>query len=68
MAVSLNVPWQILDMSLDLSFGGCNTQLTNAIYQQNFLDIDEEAQIEIMKGVKHKKNEWYIDLQNTIRI
>ena len=55
-------------MSLDLSFGGCNTQLTNAIYQQNFLDIDEEAQIEIMKGVKHKKNEWYIDLQNTIRI
>ena len=44
------------------------SQLTNAIYhQQNFLDIDKEAQSKIMKGVKHKKNEWYKKLQSTIR-
>ena len=36
-------------------------------HQQNFLDLDEEAQSKIMKGVKHKKNEWYKELQNTIR-
>ena len=43
------------------------SQLTNAIYhRQNFLNIDEEAQIEIVKGVKHKKNEWYKKLQDTI--
>ena len=29
--------------------------------------IDEEKQIETMRSVKHKKNEWYKELQNTIR-
>ena len=44
------------------------SQLTNAIdNQQSFLVIDEEKQIETMRSVKHKKNEWYKGLRNTIR-
>ena len=44
------------------------SQLTNAIYnQQSFLVIDEEKQTETMSRVKHKKNEWYKELQNVIR-
>ena len=39
---------------------------TSAIYyQQSFLVIDEEKQIETMRSVKHNKNEWYNEPHNT---
>ena len=60
-------PCSMADLEYE-SLLAATSQLTNAIYhQQNFLDLDEEAQSKIMKGVKHKKNEWYKELQNTIR-
>ena len=60
-------PCSMADLEYESSLAA-TSQLTNAIYhQQNFLDLDEEAQSKIMKGVKHKKNEWYKELQNTIR-
>ena len=59
----ITADWSNIESSL-----AATSQLTNAIYhQQNVLDLDEEAQSKIMKGVKHKKNEWYKELQNTIR-
>ena len=63
-------PCSMADLEYESSVAATVSQLTNAIYhQQNFLDIDEKAQSKIMKGVKHKKNEWYKvkELQNTIR-
>ena len=60
-------PCSVSDLEYECSLAA-TSQLTNAIYNQHsFLSIDDEAQDGIMKGVKHKKNQWYKDLQNNIR-
>ena len=60
-------PCSVADLEYESSVAA-TSQLTNAIYnQQSFLVIDEEKQTETMSRVKHKKNEWYKELQNAIR-
>ena len=60
-------PCSVADLEYESSVSE-TSQLTNAIYnQQSFLVINEEKQIKTMSSVKHKKNEWYKELQNTIR-
>ena len=60
-------PCSVADLEYESSVAA-TSQLTNAIYnQQSFLVIDEEKQTETMSRVKHKKSEWYKELQNAIR-
>ena len=65
--ISFLDPCSVADLEYESSVSA-TSQLTNSIYnQQNFLVLDEEKQIETMSCVKNRKNEWYKELQNTIR-